>query len=706
SEQIDLSQFNTDLIRSFSIIAHIDHGKSTLSDRLLELTNTIPSFSASERAEDEDDNAVTKRRLKLGGDGDDQIKNRQVLDQLKVERQRGITVKAVAVSMFYKSSKTGQRYLLNLIDTPGHVDFTTEVLRSLSVSKGVILLVDSTQGVEAQTLSVLEAAKRKRLRILPVLNKIDLPSSEPERVSNQVKNLLGLSSSKSNTLKCDGGGEEDVKILKISAKTGDGVEEVLESLIENIPSADGDRSEPMRAFVFDSWFDHFQGVVSLVSLVDGCLKKGDRIKSFKTGKTFQVMDCGIMYPKQISMKSGLYAGQCGWLTCSMKDVREAILGDTFYLASTNPEKVKPIKQTIETRQSMVYAGLYPVDSNGFEKLDDAIQRLVLNDRSVSVNKESSVALGQGFRLGFLGTLHMDVFRQRLSDEYDSEVIITRPFVPIKLIKRGESRFIEKPIDFPSIKERSDRVQILERVVYATIVVPDRYTGAVIELCSSHRGEQLSFDYVSSRSKASEEEDLSDESEEALEDEVDEENRKWVKLLYRIPLSEIVTNFHSQLKSITSGYGSFDYEIRGDEDEFIESDLVRIDFIINKSSPIDAFATIVHRDGSLREAKIILSRLKSVINKQQFEVSLQALIGNKIIASERIKAVRKDVTAGLYGGHYERKMKHLQKQKEGKKKLKLMSIGKVEIPQEAFSVVKLLLIFLSLVAILNKHIKMP
>ncbi|KAA1126042.1 Translation factor guf1 mitochondrial [Puccinia graminis f. sp. tritici] len=408
STPINLSNFTPDLIRSFSIIAHIDHGKSTLSDRLLELTRTIPQQpipSSSSSSGHSNPNQVPTR-------------NQQVLDQLAVERERGITVKAVAVSMFY-TSPSGITYLLNLIDTPGHVDFTTEVLRSLSATQGAILLVDATQGVQAQTLAVLQAARRRRLTILPVLNKLDLPSAEPEKVALQVGRLVTNE------------GSAPGEIIKISAKTGLGVEHLLEALVNKLPPPVADPNRPLRAFVFDSWFDHFQGVVSLVSIADGKIQKGDKIKSFKTGKTFQVADCGIMHPHQLSLPSGLHAGQCGWLTCAMKNAKEAILGDTFYAAKTPLTEIEPVNQSIETRQSMVFAGLYPIDSNAFDRLADAIQRLVLNDRSVTVNKESSVALGQGFRLGFLGTLHMDVFRQRLNDEYASEVIITRPFVPLQ-----------------------------------------------------------------------------------------------------------------------------------------------------------------------------------------------------------------------------------------------------------------------------------
>ncbi|KAI7961480.1 hypothetical protein MJO28_001969 [Puccinia striiformis f. sp. tritici] len=618
---INLSNFTPELIRSFSIIAHIDHGKSTLSDRLLELTRTIPQQPSP-----------TASSSSSGHSNPNQLptRNLQVLDQLAVERERGITVKAVAVSMFY-TSQSGKTYLLNLIDTPGHVDFTTEVLRSLSATQGAILLVDATQGVQAQTLAVLQAARRRKLTILPVLNKLDLPSAEPEKVALQVGRLLSNDDAHND-------------IIKISAKTGDGVQDLLDALVLKLPPPIADPHQPLRAFVFDSWFDHFQGVVSLVSIADGRIQKGDKIKSFKTGKTFQVADCGIMHPHQLSIPT-------------------AILGDTFYAAKTPITEIEPVNQSIETRQSMVFAGLYPIDSNAFDRLADAIQRLVLNDRSVTVHKESSVALGQGFRLGFLGTLHMDVFRQRLNDEYASEVIITRPFVPLQL-------------DFPNIRNRGDGVKVFERIIDGTIIVPDRFTGPVMELCSSHRGLQQTFEYITAPS-----------SEGKKDGEVMlEGDERWVEIRYKIPLSEIVTTFHSTLKSLSSGYATFDYETPEGDQGFIEADLVRVDIVVNKSSPIDAFATVIHRDHALREAKAILTRLKSVIPRQQFEIALQATIGSKIIASERITAVRKDVTAGLYGGHYERKMKHLQKQKEGKKKLRSLSIGKVEIPQEAFSAV--------------------
>ncbi|POW19080.1 hypothetical protein PSHT_05100, partial [Puccinia striiformis] len=620
---INLSNFTPELI-------HIDHGKSTLSDRLLELTRTIPQQPSP-----------TASSSSSGHSNPNQLptRNLQVLDQLAVERERGITVKAVAVSMFY-TSQSGKTYLLNLIDTPGHVDFTTEVLRSLSATQGAILLVDATQGVQAQTLAVLQAARRRKLTILPVLNKLDLPSAEPEKVALQVGRLLSNDDAHND-------------IIKISAKTGDGVQDLLDALVPQITPAYRDPHQPLRAFVFDSWFDHFQGVVSLVSIADGRIQKGDKIKSFKTGKTFQVADCGIMHPHQLSIPTGLHAGQCGWITCAMKNAKEAILGDTFYAAKTPITEIEPVNQSIETRQSMVFAGLYPIDSNAFDRLADAIQRLVLNDRSVTVHKESSVALGQGFRLGFLGTLHMDVFRQRLNDEYASEVIITRPFVPLQLVCRGKTSMIEKPVDFPNIRNRGDGVKVFERIIDGTIIVPDRFTGP------SHRGLQQTFEYITAPSSEGRRMVRRDE--------------RWVEIRYKIPLSEIVTTFHSTLKSLSSGYATFDYETPEGDQGFIEADLVRVDIVVNKSSPIDAFATVIHRDHALREAKAILTRLKSVIPRQQFEIALQATIGSKIIASERITAVRKDVTAGLYGGHYERKLRSL-------------SIGKVEIPQEAFSAV--------------------
>ncbi|KAG0144527.1 hypothetical protein CROQUDRAFT_659847 [Cronartium quercuum f. sp. fusiforme G11] len=636
SPPASLSEFPPELIRSFCIIAHIDHGKSTLSDRLLELTKTIPQVPTTDAVSQPGSGSAPPPR------------NRQVLDKLVVERERGITVKAVSVSMFHTPANAPQkRYLLNLIDTPGHVDFSTEVFRSLAAADAAILLVDATQGVQAQTLAVLSAARRHSLPVFPVLNKIDLPAAEPERVEDEIKRLLG--------------GPEPV--IRISAKTGEGVGEVVDRLIERVPKPKGCREKPLRAFVFDSWFDHFQGVVSLVKLADGTLKKGDKIQSYKTGKIFQVSDCGIMYPDQLSIPTGLYAGQCGWVTCSMKDPSQAILGDTFYDPTMNKEELVPVGRSIETRRSMVYASLYPVETSGLDRLSEAIDQLVLNDRSVAVQKESSVALGQGFRLGFLGTLHMDVFRQRLSDEYGSEVIVTRPFVPLKLTGGGQEKMISSPVDFPSSSAGRGKMTVLERIVEAEIVVPERYTGAVIELCASHRGSQTSLDYLPS---------------------TDSSMSQLVKLTYSIPLSEIVTTFHSSLNSLTAGYASFDYSAQ--EDDFRPAELVRLDIIVNGSPPIDAFAAVVHREQAQREARAVLGRLKGVMRRQVFEVVLQATIGSKVIASERLSAVRKDVTAGLYGGHYERKMKHLNKQKEGKKRLKTMSIGNVELPQEAFSAV--------------------
>ncbi|KAH9823557.1 P-loop containing nucleoside triphosphate hydrolase protein [Melampsora americana] len=631
---LSLSEFPPELIRSFCIIAHIDHGKSTLSDRLLELTETIPK--------------LTPIIHQVPNSSEPPLRNRQVLDKLVVERERGITVKAVSVSMFYSPpDHPKKKYLLNLIDTPGHVDFSTEVLRSLTVADAAILLVDSTQGIQSQTLSVLSSALRRELPIIPVLNKIDLPASEPDRIGIELAKLTGV--------------KED-QVLRISAKTGIGVGSLLDRLIKEVPLPKGQLDKPLRAFVFDSWFDHFHGVVSLVKVADGVLKKGDKVQSYKTGKIFQVADCGIMYPEQVSIPSGLHVGQCGWITCGMKDPSQAILGDTFFDPSTPSKDFEPVERSIEGRQSMVFASLFPVDSvAGLDKLTEAIDQLILNDRSVSVQKEASVALGQGFRLGFLGTLHMDVFKQRLSDEYGTEVIVTRPFVPLKLITDGKEKMINNPIEFPTVGMK--KVQVLERIVEATIVIPDRYTGPVIELCATHRGEQSSLEYLPASATSPDETQL-------------------VKLVYQIPLSEIVTTFHSSLNSITAGYASFDYKTK----DFKPAELVRLDIIVNGSDPVDAFATVVHRDKALREGKAVLGRLKGVMRRQVFEVVLQATIGNKVIASERLSAVRKDVTAGLYGGHYERKMKHLNKQKEGKKRLKMMSIGNVELPQEAFSAV--------------------
>ncbi|GAA5940776.1 hypothetical protein JCM10213_004310 [Rhodosporidiobolus nylandii] len=620
---------------------HWAEGTRTLSDRMLELTGTIP----------------LKNREKLKAEGakpDEEAKNEQVLDTLKVEKERGITVRAQSATMFHTHPKTGERYMVNLIDTPGHVDFSSEVLRSLLPCQGAFLLVDAAQGVQAQTLSVLDEALGKGLTVVGVVNKWDLVKDDGrgEAAVNELSDLLGC---------------KPEEILRISAKTGMGVESVLDAVVERIPPPPAvGQGEKLRALAFDSWYDSFRGVVSLVAIFEGELKKGDSITSTTTGKAYPVLDLGILSPKEISIADHpdangrvLRKGMVGWVVCGMKDPKEAFLGDTFHLTShpTPPlESFKPLK-------SMVFAGIYPLDPGGFGKLEEAIRRLTLTDRSVTSNRESSTFLGQGFRLGFNGSLHMDVFRQRLEDEYSEEVIVTRPLVPVKLIyKNGTEKTIDNPADFPDPGGLLKVGQILEPMIRATIVAPDEYTGPIINLCTSHRGVPLSTTYLSSGASSSDSTAL----------------KPRVTMTYALPLSSIITSFHSSLKSISSGFASFDYE----EAPYEESDLVRMNILVN-GEKIDALCTVVHRSVVQKEGREWARRLREVIPRQQHEVVIQAAVGSSILARERIAPFRKDVTAKLYGGDVTRKMKLLAKQKKGKALLKERSIGRVTIPTEAF-----------------------
>lgn len=607
-----MEDYPSELIRNFSIIAHIDHGKSTLADRMLELTHTIPKNSGS----------------------------KQVLDTLKVEKERGITVKAQTATLRYTigsptDGNSSQRaYLLNLIDTPGHVDFTWEVTRAQAACQGALLLVDSTQGVQAQTISVFHSAKIKGLKIIPILNKIDLPASDTSRVTNQLVSMFGI---------------DPAEILHVSAKSGFGVPEVLKAIIDRIPPPSVEDSAPFRALLFDSFYDRFRGVISLLSVQGGVLKKGDKISSCHTGKKYEVLDVGIMHPGETPTDS-LRAGQVGYVSCNMKDSTEAHIGDTFYRTG-NP--VQPLLG-FKPNKAMVYAGVFPFDSSEFPKLEESIKRLTLTDRSVTIQRESSTALGQGCRLGFLGTLHMDVFRQRLEDEHDANVIITAPTVPYKVIYRnGSHRIISNPTDFPEYGD-PQVVEIQEPYVKATIIVPQEYVGVMMELCAEHRGEEFSdIRYLETTGNSSR-----------------------VLLECRLPLGEIVTNFFERLKGRSSGFASFDYE----EDGYQRSSLSKMIFLLNHK-PVDALATIVHKSAHESVGRQWTQRLKEVIPRQVFEVPIQAMVRGKVVARETISAMRKDVTAGLYGGHFERKLKHLNKQKEGKAKLK--RIGKVDLPQEAF-----------------------
>lgn len=609
----NMEDFPPELIRNFSIIAHIDHGKSTLADRMLEMTHTIPKNSGS----------------------------KQVLDTLKVEKERGITVKAQTASLKYTPGVSGlaggasRTYLLNLIDTPGHVDFTWEVTRAQAACQGALLLVDATQGIQAQTISVFHSARERGLKIIPILNKIDLPAADTGRITSQLSATFGID-------------PEDC--LHISAKTGQGVESVLEQIVSRIPPPAGVVTSPFRGLLFDSFFDRFRGVIMLLYLEGGVLRKGDKISSCHSpGKKYEVVEVGVMNPGE-TPTGELRAGQVGYIACNMKDPSEAHIGDTFHHTG------KPVAPLIgfQPNKAMVYSGVFPFDTSEFPRLEESIKRLTLTDRSVTVQRESSTALGQGCRLGFLGTLHMDVFRQRLEDEYDASVIITAPTVPYKVVYRsGSDTIIRNPVEFPEYGDPKV-LEIQEPYVKGSIIVPQEYVGQMMELCAEHRADDISdIRYLDNSGDTAR-----------------------VLLQCRLPLGEIVSDFFEKLKGRSSGFASFDYE----EDGYQRSPLHKMVFLLN-GKPVDALATIVHDSVCEDVGRKWALKLKEVIPRQNFEVPIQALVKNKVVARETISAMRKDVTAGLYGGHFERKLKHLNKQKEGKARLK--RIGKVDLPQEAF-----------------------
>jgi len=596
-KDINLKEFTPEKIRNFSVIAHIDHGKSTLSDRLLEMTGTIS----------------------------DRERHEQFLDKLQVEKERGITVKAQTASMFYEQN--GEIYLLNLIDTPGHVDFSYEVSRSLYACQGALLLVDAVQGVQAQTMANFYLAFDQDLKMIPVINKVDMSAADPERISDQLVNLFDF--------------KKD-EIILTSAKTGLGMENVLEAVIDRIPGPKGDPEKPLQALLFDSWFDEYRGVICLIALHDGVIRKGDNITLAQAGRKYEVLEVGLMYPDQ-QPKDALYPGQVGYLITGMKTVKEARVGDTIYQTK---HAVKPFPG-FKPAKPMVFAGIYPTVTAEFEGLQDAIEKLTLNDASVKVEKKSSEALGLGFRCGFLGLLHMDVFRQRLEQEYGLDVIATAPSVLYKIeMKKGETLDIERPSDFP---DPSKIEQVLEPIIDATIIVPKEYLGNIIKLCEEKRGVQKNLTYM-------------------------DEQR--VILHYMLPLNEVASDFYDQLKSLSSGYASFDYEEAGYE----PSDLVKMDILLN-GKPVDALSVIVHKDKAYNMGRELTQKLRKVIPRQLFEVAVQAAIGAKIIARENIKALRKQVTAKCYGGDITRKRKLLEKQKAGKKRMK--KVGNIDVPQEAF-----------------------
>ncbi|GIN85425.1 elongation factor 4 [Heyndrickxia sporothermodurans] len=589
-------------IRNFSIIAHIDHGKSTLADRILEKTN-----------------ALTAREMKA-----------QLLDSMDLERERGITIKLNAVQLKYKA-KDGEEYILHLIDTPGHVDFTYEVSRSLAACEGAILVVDAAQGIEAQTLANVYLALDNNLEILPVINKIDLPAADPERVRQEVEDVIGLDASEA---------------VLASAKAGIGIEEILEQIVEKVPAPAGDPEAPLKALIFDSLYDAYRGVVAYIRVVEGSVKVGDKIKMMATGKEFEVTEVGVYAPKPVLCEE-LTVGDVGFLTASIKNVGDTRVGDTITSAKNPASEALPGYRKLNP---MVYCGLYPIDSAKFNDLRDALEKLELNDSSLQFEPETSQALGFGFRCGFLGLLHMEIIQERIEREFKIDLITTAPSVIYKVtMTDGEEINVDNPSNMPD-PQKIDKVE--EPYVRASIMVPNDYVGAVMELSQAKRGTFIDMKYL---------DDIR------------------VNVIYEIPLSEIVYDFFDQLKSSTKGYASFDYELIG----YKPSKLVKMDILLN-AEKVDALSFIVHRDFAYERGKVIVEKLKEIIPRQQFEVPVQAAIGTKIVARSTIKAMRKNVLAKCYGGDISRKRKLLEKQKEGKKRMK--QVGSVEVPQEAFMAV--------------------
>lgn len=586
-------------IRNFSIIAHIDHGKSTLADRLLEFTGAIT----------------------------DREKREQFLDKMDLEREKGITIKLQPVRLNYKA-KDGKEYILNLIDTPGHVDFTYEVSRSLAACEGALLVVDASQGIEAQTLANVYMAMDLDLTIVGVLNKIDLPGAMIDEVKEEMENVLGL---------------DPDEIYPISAKLGVGIEEVLEAIVKYIPAPKGDASAPLQALIFDSYFDPYKGAISYIRVVSGKVRKGDIIKMMSTGKEFEVTELGVLNPYMTEVES-LEAGEVGYLAASIKNVSDTKVGDTITLADNPALNPLPGYKVIKP---MVYCGLYPLENSEFEKLRDALDKLKLNDASLLYEPETSEALGFGFRCGFLGLLHLEIIKERLEREYDLSLLATAPSVVYKVaLTDGSVVEVQNPKYWP-MPQKIDR--IMEPFVKASIMVPSDYIGAVMELCQEKRGRYENMEYLS---------------------------QQRVLLTYKLPLAEILYDFFDALKSRTRGYASLDYEIS----DYEESDLVKLDILLN-GEIVDALSFIVHRENAYYRARAIVQKLRKIIPRQLYEVVIQAAIGNKVIARDSVKALRKDVLAKCYGGDITRKKKLLEKQKEGKKKMK--QIGHVEVPKDAF-----------------------
>lgn len=594
-----MKKYDLEHIRNFSIVAHIDHGKSTLADRILEHTG-----------------AIEKRELK-----------EQLLDDMELERRRGITIKLNAVSLNYHADN-GEDYLFNLIDTPGHVDFTYEVSRSLAACEGAILVVDATQGVEAQTLANAYLAIANDLEILPVINKMDLPSADLDRTKEDMLTTLGIDPDDS---------------IPISAKTGLNIHEVLEGVVRKLPHPEGDDSKPLQALVFDSKFDPYRGVIILFRVKQGKIKVGDTIELMSNSKQYLVTELGIRTPKEVKVDE-LAVGEVGYLAAQIKNIKDVKVGDTITLASNKALLPLPGYRKLNP---MVYSGVYPSDNDDFEALRDALDKLSLNDAALVFEPETSQALGSGFRCGFLGLLHMDVIQERLENEYDIDLVCTAPSVVYKInMNDGSQIILENPCEFPdpTIIKSSE-----EPYVKATIMTPKDYIGALMTLCQDRRGTYVDMVYV-------------------------DDNR--VELIYEMPLTEIIFNFFDKLKSLTAGYASFDYELIG----YKESRLVRMDILLN-GEIVDALTMIIFKDSAYQRARVIVDKLKEVIPRQQFEIPVQAVIGGKIIARSTVKAVRKDVLAKCYGGDISRKKKLLEKQKKGKKRMK--EFGRVQVPQEAF-----------------------
>ncbi|MCP2378507.1 GTP-binding protein LepA [Cutibacterium modestum 31N] len=586
------------IIRNFCIIAHIDHGKSTLADRMLQITGVLDERSA--RA--------------------------QYLDRMDIERERGITIKSQAVRMPWEVD--GVTHLLNMIDTPGHVDFSYEVSRSLQACEGAVLLVDAAQGIEAQTLANLYLALEADLEIIPVLNKIDLPGAEPDRHAAEIAGIIG----------CD-----ESEVLRVSAKTGDGVDDLLNTIVAKVPAPEGVADVPARALIFDSVYDTYRGVVTYVRVVDGALRHREKILMMSTGAAHEVLEIGVISPEMVSAE-GLSVGEVGYLITGVKDVRQSRVGDTVTNAS------KPSEKDLggyRHPKPMVYSGLFPIDAKDFPELRDALDKLQLNDAALVYEPETSTALGFGFRVGFLGLLHMEIVRERLEREFDLDLISTAPSVVHHvLMEDGSTVTVTNPSEYPTVGRI---IEVREPIVDATILSPAEYIGAILELCQQRRGVQQGLDYLSSDR---------------------------VEIRYRLPLSEIVFDFFDQLKSRTKGYASLDYHEAGEQ----AADLVKVDILLN-GDPVDALSSIVHREKSYSYGVAMAAKLKELIPRQQFEVPIQAAIGARVIARETIRAVRKDVLAKCYGGDISRKRKLLEKQKAGKKRMKV--VGSVEVPQEAF-----------------------